>query len=157
MLPSGVWGFLTAVLIVAVGAYLWSVDIFGLRSSFGSGSRSNTLLCTGGEGAACCHKEPHEYASGMAITINREKGLVYVYVEGQGSGSGTILEDEGGHLLFGRKPNEPCLDTDTEGCKVADGEINRLTGIADVRIKDRNNRTLGEWDKLECRSRWRRF
>jgi len=156
MPSTGVWGFLSLLLLIAVGFFLFSGDIFGLRTFLGT-SGTMTLLCSGGEGAACCHNDAREYTPAMTITIDHVKGLVYVFVEGQGSAIGRILEDVDGHLLFGRKPTDDCKDTAPQGCKIASGEINRLTGVADVKVVDRDNKTEVEWDKLECRHRWRRF
>jgi hypothetical protein len=83
--------------------------------------------------------------------------LVYVFVEDQGSAIGKILEDVDGHLLFGRRPTDDCKDAAPQGCKIASGEVSRMSGVADVKIVDRDNKTEVEWDKLECRYRWRRF
>ena len=161
---TGPWGFFSLLLLIAVGFFLFSGDIFGLRTFFGTAgttflgtSGTMTLLCSGGEGAACCHNDAHEYTPAMTITIDHVKGLVYVFVEGQGSAIGRILEDVDGHLLFGRKPSDECKDTAPQGCKIASGEISRLTGVADVKVIDRDNKTEVEWDKLGCRHRWWRF
>jgi hypothetical protein len=158
MPQTGVWGFLTLLMLIAV-AYIVITDMFGVRTSLVNSlglpgtSKPITLLCTGGEGAACCNRVQHEYTSNMAITIDRPNGRVYVFVEDR-SAIGQILEDEEGHLLFGKKPTEKCED---DACRIADGEINRLTGIANIKIIDQNSNSQVEWHNIECRRRWRKF
>jgi hypothetical protein len=44
-----------------------------------------------------------------------------------------------------------------EACKVANGEINRLTGLADIRIKDETGQTVVQWNKIQCGRKWQKF
>jgi hypothetical protein len=128
MLPGTVWGFLTALLIVLVGAYLLSPDSFNnwrpetgtpwsmtLLCTGGSAAFNNwrpqesetpwsRLLCAGGSGAHCRGQEDRsEHTPGLAVTIDRRNGRVNIYSEGQGSANGDIIQDEDSHLLFGDK------------------------------------------------------
>jgi len=172
MLPATVWGFLTAVLIVLVGGFLLFPDSFYWRLPAASGpTTSTTLLCTGGSGVPCCRKDDRsEHTSGLAITIDRPHNNVNVFLEGEGSANGAIIEDEESHLLFGETSCDETsfarTDSSTnagmgtfkgETCKVASGEINRLTGVGNIAIKDGNGETVVEWNKLECKPRGRRF
>jgi hypothetical protein len=159
MLPATIWGFLTAVLIVLVGGFLLFPDSFYWRVPIASGSTtSTTLLCTGGSGAPCCRKDDRsEHTSGLAITIDRPHNNVNVFLEGEGSANGAIIEDEESHLLFGEISCDETSFAGTDTCKVASGEINRLTGVGNIAIKDGNGQTVIEWNKLECKPRGRRF
>lgn len=158
---TGLWGFLTLLLIIGV-AYVLITDTFNLRTSAEkplgllASKGTTTLVCTGGEGAACCNKVDHQYTPGMAITIDHDKGIVYVFDDNH-SAVGKILEDQEGHLVFGRKPTESCDDTAPEGCKIADGEINRLTGMANITVIDRAGNTRMQWRKIDCRAKSRKF
>jgi hypothetical protein len=158
---TGLWGFLTLLLIIAV-AYVLITDTFNVSTSVEkplgllASKGTTTLFCTGGEGAACCNKVEHQYTPGMAITIDHDKGIVYVFNDNR-SAVGKILEDQEGHLLFGRKATEICDDTAPEGCKIADGEINRLTGVGNITVIDRAGNTRMEWHQIVCQRRSRRF
>jgi len=199
MLPGTVWGFLTALLIVLVGAYLLDLD-WPLPTS---GSKAaTTLLCAGGSGAPCCREDDRsEHTSGLAITIDRQNNKVNIFSEAEGSANGEIIEDEESHLLFGKKcatgtsksastgaststgtggstgtsaavSTGPSAGTSTgpstgtgtstnpvdgDKCRVADGEINRLTGVANIAIMDGKGQPVVVWTKIECKRRSRRF
>jgi hypothetical protein len=184
MLPSGVWGFLTALLIVLVGAYLLFPDLNWRLPGESASTPLTTLLCAGGSGASCCGQDHHEHTSALAITIDRLHNKVNVFLEGEGSANGAIIEDEESHLLFGKKScDDPPpasrgtsagvstgtsasagagegTSTDAlqrKACKFASGEINRLTGAADIRIKDGNGQTVAEWSQIQCGRKGRKF
>ena len=44
-----------------------------------------------------------------------------------------------------------------EACKVANGEINRLTGLADISIRDETGQTVVQWNKIQCGRKWQKF
>jgi hypothetical protein len=207
MLPATIWGFLTALLIVLVGAYFMFPESFDQYLHGRARSTTPmTLLCMGGSGALCCGEDHHEYTSGLAITVDCNKGVnvVNVFVEGEGSANGDIIECNDTHVSFGKKscdgsaqtspqasaqapaqappqapaqappqapaqapPQPPAPGTSTgapaqappksERCRTVNGEINRLTGIADIRIKDEKDKTVVQFNKIECRRQWGKF
>lgn len=183
MLPATGWGFLTALLIVLVGVYLLSDSFnWGLPLP-GSTTSTTTLLCTGGSGAPCCRGDDRsKHTSGLAITIDRKKNNVNVFSEDEGSANGEIIEENDSHLSFGNKcaaglsantappigasagaststgaDPRPSANADKDKCKVADGNINRLTGMADVTIMDEKGQTVVQWNKIDCKRRSRSF
>jgi hypothetical protein len=170
MLPGTVWGFLTALLIVLVGAYFLFPESFD-QYLYGRGQSTMpmTLLCAGGSGALCCNEDHHEYTSGLAITVDCNKGVnvVNVFVEGQGSANGDITECNDTHVLFGKKSCDGPAQASAQAPPQASaqeppkgetcGEINRLTGIADIRIKNEKGKTVVQFNKIECRRQWGKF
>jgi hypothetical protein len=242
-MPNTGWGFATLLLPIAI-AYVLIADTHGIRTSLeealgwvgaGPSEGTTTLLCHGGDGAACCHNIKHDYTPGMAITIDHRGKKVYVFNENR-SAEGNIIEDKEGHLIFGKNPDDckvttkdatkdttkdatkdatkdtakdttkdatkdtakdttkdatkdtandttkdatkdtandttkdatkdtandttkdATKDTASERCRIADGEINRLTGRANVQVIDQANNARVVWHNIECRRSWRQF
>ena len=155
--PAGGWGFLSIALVLAVLLTLFNYDVWGIREVVQpSISRVTTLLCVGGQERPCCDSYGR-HASAMTITINHDQGRVYVFVDGNGAGNGEIQDDQPGYLLFGRSPGASCDKPTPDTCRVVRGEINRLTGTAEVLETDGQNHVLAMWDRLECRRHSQRF
>jgi hypothetical protein len=154
--PAGGWGFASIALVLGVLLMLFNYDVWGLREVVQpSTSHVTTLLCVGGQERPCC--DPNgRHASAMTITINHDANRVYVFVDGHGAGNGEIHDEQAGYLLFGQK-TPSCDDPSPDACKVARGEINRLTGTAEVTEIDRYDRVISTWDRLECRRQTARF
>jgi hypothetical protein len=145
---------------IAALATLWvflQVDIGSLKLQLFPKSpvglqRVVSLLCTGGERIADTGKA-QPTTNPVSFTVRRDTLRVNVFVEGEGSAYGDIIEDDESHVSFGVNVSiggKPCDEPAPAECKVANGEISRHTGRADVTIKDKNGQTVVGWKKLEC-------
>ena len=57
----------------------------------------------------------------------------------------------------GTDPPPPTPPPIGGACIIASGEINRLTGLADIRVKDGTGQTVAQWNKIQCTPKWQKF
>jgi len=143
MPATGLWGFLSFLVLIVVAAlaagHLPSVT----SGSWFGRSPVVSLVCTGGElttsdGSA----EATDRNPGLSMTLHLDTHLVQVHVTGNQPIEAQITETE---------------DDIHFNSETISGDVNRLTGMSNVEVKDTEHKRQYKFANLECAKRSQRF